>query len=104
MTEKNESIWQYNSLEINEDNEVVGSAYTFEVGDGYDIQVSVFSYTYERDGEFKMNHVPGVTIVDEEGNIEKEVDVRDSNNPEKAIENALDTGEYVYKNIDRFID
>ena len=103
MTEQNDNIWEYNSLEVNKDNEVVGSAYTSTFKGGYDVQVAVFSYEYEINGETKMNHVPNVTLTDESGSIVEEPYARDSENPEKAIENAINQGEYVFENPTEFI-
>lgn len=102
MTE-NDNIWEYNNLEINEDNEVVGSAYTFTFEGGYDVQVAVFSYEYERNGETKMNHVPNVVLVDENGKIVAEPHARDSQNPERAIENGINQAEYIFEHPTEFI-
>jgi len=98
-----ENIWEYDNLTVNENNEVVGSAYTFGFNDGHDIQVGVFSYTYERNGEFHKNHVPNVVVSDKEGNIVAEAQAYDSEDPQKAIENAKSMAEYVYANPKEFI-
>lgn len=102
MTEENNDVWRHNSLEVNEDNEVVGSAYTFTFGDGYDVQVGVLSYTYEKNGETGENHVPNVVVVDESGRIEREIHAHDSENPREAVENAKGVAEDIYNNPDRY--
>jgi len=102
MTENN--IWEYDNLHINKNNEVEGSAYTFTFAGGYDVQIGVFSYTYERNGEFKMNHVPNVVVTDSNGSIVSEPHANDSTHPEKAIKNARLTAQEVYENPQNFID
>lgn len=103
MTENNNNIWEYDNLSVNEDGEVVGSAYTFTFGDGYNVQIGVFSYVYERNEEFHTNHVPNVVVSDSTGSIVAEPHARDSENPETAIENAKSAAEYVYENPEEYV-
>jgi hypothetical protein len=102
MTEEN-NIWEYDNIEIDENGKVRGSAYTFTFNGGYDVQIVVSSYTYERNGEFHMNHVPNVVVSNKNGNIVAEPHARDSQHPEKAIENARMTAKNVYENPEQFI-
>lgn len=104
MTENNEEVWRHDSIEINEEGKVAGSAFTWPFEGGYDVVVSVFSYEYEQDGETHMNHVPNVVVNNPDGAIVSEPEARDSSNAEKAIENAKNLGEYVYNHPQDFIN
>lgn len=99
---KQENIFQHDNLRV-EGHKVKGTAFT-PFKDGYDVHAAVTSYTYERDGEQRHNHVPLVLITDETGTILAEPHTHDSHDPEKAIENAKGTAEYVFKNLSEFVD
>lgn len=103
-TESQESIWLHDSLEVDDEGYVIGSAYTEEFLGGYTVDVGVFSYEYERHGESRMNHVPNVVVSDPEGRIVAEPHSWDSGNPETAIRNAKATGELVYDNPQDFVE
>lgn len=102
MSNENE-IWAYENLEIDEDGHVREVAYTHPFKDGYDVQVAVTSYDFEKHGETKTNHVPNVVLTDEDGSIVAEPHARDSYSAEKAIENGKRTAEYVFKHPEQFI-
>jgi hypothetical protein len=104
MTENDDNIWEYDNIRINDEGKVVGSAYTFSFRGGFDIQIVVSSYTYERNGEFKMNHVPNVVLTDPLGSIVSEPYTHDSHSAKKAIESARETARDVYEHPERYID
>lgn len=104
MANDNDDIWQEDNIEINEDGEVEGSAYTHHFKDGHDVQIGVFSYTYQRNGETHMNHVPSVVVTDSTGSIVAEPHAHDTENPRGAIRNARQSAEYVYKHPEEFIE
>lgn len=96
MTE-NEKIWAHDSLDVDDEGYVTGAAYTYTFGDGFDVQVGVTSYEYERGGETKMNHVPNVVVTDKDGSIVREPHAWDSEHPNRAIENGKGVAEDVFK-------
>lgn len=99
----NKEIWAHDSLEIDDDGYVIGSAYTDMKLNGHYMSVGVSSYEYKRRGEVKMNHVPLITVADDTGKVVAEPTSHDSSDPEKAIENAKSTGEYVFENLEEFV-
>jgi len=96
--------WSDDTLEINDDGHVEGSAFVGNFIDGYDVSISVTSYDYERNGETRTNHVPHVVVTTTEGKIIVEPTAQDSRNAQKAIENARGCAEYVIKYPSEFID
>lgn len=105
MTENNEEIeFNSDSLEIDDEGYVVGSACIFNFIEGYDVSASVTSYEYERNGETKMNHVPHIVVSKRNGSIVSEPHAHDSENPEKAIERAKGTAKYVAQHPDDFVN
>lgn len=102
MTE-NDSVWDYDDLHVNDEGMVEGTAISREFAGGYTVQASVSSYEYEKGGETRKNHVPHITVQDENGSIVSEPSAWDSISPKKAIEAAKGTGEYVVEYPDDFI-
>lgn len=105
MTENNEEFeFDSDSLEIDDEGYVTGSACLFNFVEGYDVSASVSSYEYERNGETKMNHVPHIVVSENGGNIVSEPTAHDSSNPKKAIENAKNTAKYVAQHPNDFVN
>jgi hypothetical protein len=100
---ENTNVWEFNSLEVNDDGKVEGSAYSFKLYGEYDVVATVSSYAYEKRGESHMNHVPAIILQDESGSIIQDWNGHDSSNAEKAIDNALSFGESVYKDYEQYI-
>jgi len=98
--ETDKDVWAYANIYLNDSGMVDGSAYTHTFKDGYDVQIGVFSYTY--DGT-KVNHVPNVVITDKSGSIVAEPYAHDSNDPYRAIQNAKQAAEEVFTNPTRFV-
>ncbi|TKX58928.1 hypothetical protein EXE44_05115 [Halorubrum sp. SS7] len=89
---------------INDDGHVEGSAYVFDSENGYDVSGVVHSYDYEQHGEQRTNHVPRAVLTRPDGTILKEVSDHDSRHPEKAIERAANSAEWLYENAEQFTD
>lgn len=100
----NEIQFDSDSLKIGDNQKVRGTVLIGNVGGGYDIIGSVFSYEYERRGTTKMNHVPNVVITDKSGSIIREPSARDSENPVTAISNTKETVKHVAENIEEFVN
>ena len=100
MTEENEEVWLFDSLEVDEDGFVTGSAYTRQK-DGVTVDAVVHSYEYD-DGE-AMNHVPHIVVSDEDGHILAEPHSHDTSNPEEAIDRVKKTGENVYNHLENYV-
>ena len=99
---QNSDVWKHSDLILNDNGYVSGVAYTKEQN-GYSIEISVFTYEYEQNGETKMNHVPNIILSNKNGSITAEPHAHDSQNAEKAIQNAINTGEYVIENLNQFV-
>jgi len=93
--------YDYDSLEVQDDGHVTGSAYVVRE-DGYSVDIGVTSYEYNDEGD--LNHVPGAVVSDENGVILAEPHAHDTDNPEKAIERARNTGQNAFENLDDYID
>lgn len=93
-----ESVIIHDSLQIDNDGYVYGSAYTKELPNGDSLTGGVTSYEY-KDGE--LNHVPGVTLVDESGAIKKEYSPYDTTNAETAIDRVRTQMENAFKDEKR---
>jgi len=99
--DKNEEIWAEFNVQI-ENNKIKGCAYTHRFGNENSIFVGVSSYSYNENDERKTNHVPIVTVSSESGSIIHNGEPRDSTNPEKAIQNAINSAEYIFENSDSY--
>jgi hypothetical protein len=98
-----DDTWAYDSLGIDDEGYVTGSAYTRDFCGGYDVTIGVSSYEYKSKDGVKMNHVPSVTIVNSDGAIVNEVHAHDSLHAEKAIENARQTAEMILDYPEQFL-
>ncbi len=88
----NSEIWDHDSISI-ENGYVEGYAFAGRVDGEHDVTVSVTSYEYDGD---KMNHVPHIVIDEADtGSIVAEPHAHDSQDPERAIDNAKSAGEYI---------
>lgn len=97
MKDANSSDVEWNGeLFVNDEGEVEGELWK-SVDDEHYVSVAVVSYSYERDGEEKMNHVPHIVVSEKDGGIVGEPHAHDSNNPDRAIHNAIVAGEGVVK-------
>jgi|APHM01.1.fsa_nt_gi hypothetical protein len=90
----------HDTLEVDDDGYVTGSAYTRKFGNGYSIQLHVTSYEYERNNDTRMNHVP-IVVVERDG-IECEPHVRDSRSARTAIESARGAARDIANNPERY--
>ena len=98
--------WNDDTLHVNKDGMTEGQAWcgSYEhEGQQYDVSASVTSYTFEQYGEQRTNHVPHVVVTTIEGSIVAEPHCHDSRHPEKAIQNAKGTAEYVVQHLEQFV-
>jgi hypothetical protein len=93
-----------NTLRINEHGQVSGHAIVFGFIEGYDVSASVHSYELGDRYDSEMNHVPIVTVSKANGSVVSEPHAHDSHNATTAIENALETLEYVVNNPEYFVE
>lgn len=60
----------------------------YEADDGTHVRAHANSYTYEKNGEAKTNHVPMATLCDETGTIQLQHEGHDTDNPKTANKRA----------------
>jgi len=108
MSQAQQSDFQWNddTLQVNANGNVEGMAWfgSFTVdGEQYDVIASVTSYDFEQYGETETNHVPHVVVTTIDGSIVAEPHCHNSRHPEKAIQNAKGTAEYVVQHLEQFV-
>jgi len=97
------NIDEENKLVVRDDGFVEGMT-VISINDEYDVVARVNSYTYERNGEKRINHVPQVNITKGGAIVyESEMD-RDTENGNEAIKSAYKTAKYCKDNYKELIN
>lgn len=89
---------------LNDDGHVRGNMYVLDSENGYDVTGVVDSYDYDDYGTERTNHVPRAILTKPNGSIIKEVSDHDSKHPQKAVDRAVSSAEWLYENAEQFID